>query len=77
MSALAKKNVELGSRVAHAVSQGGSVKSLEFFREVGISILKEIILLGAVRLTWFCDAGCTLPSNNHETVQARGTDNNG
>ncbi|KAI8114243.1 hypothetical protein M9434_002369 [Picochlorum sp. BPE23] len=34
MSALAKKNVELGSRVAHAVSQGASVKSLEFFREV-------------------------------------------
>lgn len=32
MSGLAKKNVELGSRVARA--QGTSVKSLEFYREV-------------------------------------------
>jgi hypothetical protein len=36
-----------------------------------------MILLGAVRLAWLCVAGCPLPSNNHETVQARGVDNDG
>lgn len=76
MSALAKKNVELGSRVAHAVSQGGSVKSLEFFREVGVSIF--IYLLSEMYSDWHvCVAGCPMSSNNHETVQARGVDNDG